>query len=149
LPAGFSFRIAVRTLLALRHAAEDFALQSRPHADAHRGRKLFERVWTPEKCDKGDGLGPLYHERSCVACHSQGGIGDAGPNSKNVDLVSVDIPERLREARGADGEFLPQPTHVAKELDALRERGSSRRSDSAERNHLSDGAASGNVSLMA
>jgi CxxC motif-containing protein (DUF1111 family) len=35
--------------------------------DADMGRSLFERRWT------GEGLGPLYNERSCAACHKNGG----------------------------------------------------------------------------
>jgi CxxC motif-containing protein (DUF1111 family) len=79
-------------------------------ADARhqRGRALFERVWAPthQQHPEADGLGPLYNERSCVACHSLGGMGGAGPASKNIDLLSPtirpgDVPqedfvERLR-----------------------------------------------------
>lgn len=35
--------------------------------DVSMGRSLFERRWT------GEGLGPLYNERSCAACHRDGG----------------------------------------------------------------------------
>src|SRR5829696_8792359 len=54
-----------------------------------RGRNLFLREWVPgERSDPGgDGLGPVYNESSCVACHSQGGVGGGGPASKNVDLI--------------------------------------------------------------
>ncbi len=56
-----------------------------------RGQELFERTWKAERRDdgNGDGLGPLFNERSCMACHLQGGIGGAGPLSKNVDVLSV------------------------------------------------------------
>jgi CxxC motif-containing protein (DUF1111 family) len=37
----------------------------------------------------GDGLGPLYNETSCVACHNLGAPGGAGPASKNVDIVTL------------------------------------------------------------
>jgi CxxC motif-containing protein (DUF1111 family) len=59
-----------------------------------RGQKLFERVWQPTHgADAAsDGLGPLFNERSCVACHSLGGIGGAGPNAKNVELLTALIP---------------------------------------------------------
>ena len=44
------------------------------------GRELFLREWKPNdpRCHGGDGLGPLYNEASCVACHSQGGTGGRG-----------------------------------------------------------------------
>jgi CxxC motif-containing protein (DUF1111 family) len=91
-------------------AADEGALPSQPKADAHRGRELFERVWTPEKTAKGDGLGPLFNERSCVACHSLGGVGGAGPNSKNVDLLTLVIPGRIKafmeRRRAAGGAFV-------------------------------------------
>jgi len=64
----------------------------RPHVDP--GRELFERVWEPKESDTGDGLGPLFNERSCVACHALGGVGGGGPNSKNVELLSVDLPKK-------------------------------------------------------
>ena len=37
----------------------------------------------------GDGLGPVFNDTSCVACHNQGGAGGGGPASKNVDVISV------------------------------------------------------------
>jgi CxxC motif-containing protein (DUF1111 family) len=62
-----------------------------------RGRQLFTRVWRPHdprcRVDKsipskpGDGLGPVFNDTSCVACHSQGGTGGAGPAEKNVQIV--------------------------------------------------------------
>ncbi len=45
------------------------------------GEELFEREWKPNdpRCHGGDGLGPMYNETSCVACHGQGSPGGAGP----------------------------------------------------------------------
>ena len=49
-------------------------------AMASAGSELFHHVWkagdslTPD----GDGLGPVFNERSCVACHNQGGSGGGG-----------------------------------------------------------------------
>ena len=67
------------------------------------GKELFTREWVKDdpRSVAGDGLGPLFNERSCVACHNQGGIGGAGDNSKNVDLVSHfrnDAPRSIDEA---------------------------------------------------
>ncbi len=54
------------------------------------GRELFHREWTPgdPRSRAGDGLGPVYNESSCVACHNLGGSGGGGPANKNVDLVT-------------------------------------------------------------
>ncbi len=62
-----------------------------------RGRELFTRVWRPldPRCRDddfasprfGDGLGPVFNDTSCVACHSLGGVGGAGPAEKNVQIL--------------------------------------------------------------
>jgi CxxC motif-containing protein (DUF1111 family) len=64
------------------------------------GRELFLREWVPgdSRSHGGDGLGPLYNETSCVACHSLGGPGGAGSASKNVDIVTL---VRGRAIRGS------------------------------------------------
>ena len=50
---------------------------------AHRacGRELFLREWLPmdPRSHGGDGLGPMYNDSSCVACHNLGGPGGGGP----------------------------------------------------------------------
>lgn len=55
------------------------------------GRKLFLRNWLKQgKVNKtGDGLGPMYNDVSCVACHKDGG---AAHNDKNVDILSLRRP---------------------------------------------------------
>lgn len=55
------------------------------------GKEIFAREWLPDdpRSHGGDGLGPVFNDSSCVACHNQGGVGGAGPASKNVDIVSV------------------------------------------------------------
>src|SRR5215467_4878316 len=43
-------------------------------AQFEEGKKIFQRVFTPE-----DGLGPLFNANSCAECHEQpvlGGVGD-------------------------------------------------------------------------
>lgn len=72
--------------------------KSVPPANAEKGRLLFERVWKiGENATKDDdGLGPMFNERSCVACHALGGVGGGGPNQKNVDLLTVVVPEALQ-----------------------------------------------------
>src|SRR5262249_62418418 len=43
-----------------------------------RGRELFEREWLPgdSRAHGGDGLGPVYNDRSCVACLNLGATRD-------------------------------------------------------------------------
>jgi CxxC motif-containing protein (DUF1111 family) len=55
------------------------------------GRELFHREWRPndDRSPAGDGLGPMFNESSCVACHNQGGSGGGGPSSQNVDILSA------------------------------------------------------------
>src|SRR5258707_14707664 len=55
------------------------------------GRELFSREWLPNdaRSHGGDGLGPVFNDSSCVACHNQGGIGGGGAASKNVDIVTA------------------------------------------------------------
>src|SRR5579883_1680185 len=63
------------------------------HTDAvlDRGAELFAREWLPgdPRSHGGDGLGPVYNETSCIACHHQGGVGGAGPVSTNVDILTA------------------------------------------------------------
>ena len=56
-----------------------------------RGEVLFAKEWVPNDplCHAGDGLGPVYNDTSCVACHGLGAPGGAGPESKNVVLVTA------------------------------------------------------------
>ncbi len=55
------------------------------------GREMFLREWLPNdpRSHGGDGLGPVFNESSCVACHNLGGPGGGGAASKNVDIVSM------------------------------------------------------------
>ncbi len=58
--------------------------------DTERGALLFAKEWASDDpmSHGGDGLGPIYNESSCVACHGLGAPGGAGPESKNVVLVT-------------------------------------------------------------
>ena len=62
-----------------------------------RGLELFNKEWQPddEASPKGDGLGPLFNAKSCVACHRQGGVGGGGPNERNAQLLTAVAPEKL------------------------------------------------------
>ncbi len=75
-------------------------------AEAVAGREIFMREWLPNdpRSHGGDGLGPVYNDSSCVACHNQGGAGGGGPASKNVNIVSatfnVPIQQMVRPRPG-------------------------------------------------
>lgn len=53
---------------------------------AQAGDNLFAHEWQPDDplTPQGDGLGPVFNARSCVACHRQGGAGGGGPLENNV-----------------------------------------------------------------
>ena len=55
------------------------------------GAEIFNREWMPNdpRGHGGDGLGPVFNDTSCVACHNSGGAGGAGPVSKNIDILSA------------------------------------------------------------
>ena len=80
------------------------------------GRELFLREWTPgdSRSHGGDGLGPVYNDTSCVACHNAGGAGGGGPKSKNVDIISA-IPARMPAAPSTS----EVPGFLSKALTAL------------------------------
>jgi CxxC motif-containing protein (DUF1111 family) len=71
--------------------------QGKTASRVEHGQQLFERVWQPghDAQANGDGLGPLFNERSCSACHHLGGIGGAGPNQNNVTILTAVVPENL------------------------------------------------------
>lgn len=58
------------------------------------GRELFLHEWTPNDplSAGGDGLGPMFNAVSCAACHNLGGLGGAGDNRHNVELLSASPP---------------------------------------------------------
>jgi CxxC motif-containing protein (DUF1111 family) len=78
------------TAVATEEAGAKKANQTAKTAKAD-GAELFNREWLPKdaRAGRGDGLGPVFNDTSCVACHNQGGVGGGGPASKNVDVISV------------------------------------------------------------
>ncbi len=54
------------------------------------GSELFVRQWVPgdRRSHGGDGLGPVYNDRSCAGCHHQGGTGGAGSADKNIEIIT-------------------------------------------------------------
>jgi len=69
---------------------DDDVVARSPQQLLAQGRALFEREWTPgvPSTRGGDGLGPVYNDTSCVACHNLGGTGGGGPQSKNVHFLN-------------------------------------------------------------
>jgi len=54
------------------------------------GRELFVRKWAAKDPQAhGDGLGPVFNADSCLACHSQGGVGGGGDAAHNVTAYEV------------------------------------------------------------
>ena len=55
------------------------------------GEMLFNHEWKPNDplANGGDGLGPVFNAKSCVACHFQGGVGGSGPVEFNVTTFTV------------------------------------------------------------
>lgn len=66
--------------------------------DTISGREIFLREWLPNdpRSHGGDGLGPVFNDSSCVACHNQGGPGGGGAASKNVNIVSATFNSPLQ-----------------------------------------------------
>ena len=59
---------------------------------AREGEELFTRQWEPGKPatdGAGDGLGPMFNDVSCVACHGEGGVGGSGGIEKNAVMLNL------------------------------------------------------------
>jgi CxxC motif-containing protein (DUF1111 family) len=65
------------------------------------GEDLFKHEWQPNDplCPDGDGLGPVFNARSCVACHNQGGVGVGGGSGANVTLFTAPPARKSRQRR--------------------------------------------------
>src|SRR5438445_2952874 len=61
------------------------------HSMAQVGRALFEHEWKPNDplANGGDGLGPVFNAKSCVACHMQNGTGGSGGVAQNVTTFAL------------------------------------------------------------
>ncbi|WP_406697514.1 di-heme oxidoredictase family protein [Singulisphaera sp. Ch08] len=82
-----------------------------PNVIVELGKQLFERKWIANdpRCHNGDGLGPVFNEASCVACHNLGGVGGAGSNARNVVIVAPITTGRL----GIEGTQAEQARRLA------------------------------------
>ncbi len=89
------FCLGSLSMIGVAYAKVHFAGPSPEQVAA--GRELFMHEWSvgDPLCGEGDGLGPVYNATSCVACHSQGGVGGGGGNESNVLAFEVD-PDRDR-----------------------------------------------------
>jgi CxxC motif-containing protein (DUF1111 family) len=64
-------------------------------ASVEAGATLFEHEWEPnDPLAKGDGLGPVFNAKSCVACHFQGGVGGGGSLEHNVVAFEIHPTKR-------------------------------------------------------
>jgi mono/diheme cytochrome c family protein len=82
--------LAVSFMIGLGASPAAGAKAARPDAVAL-GKEIFHREWLPgdRRGHGGDGLGPVYNDTSCIACHNSGGAGGGGPNSKNIEILSA------------------------------------------------------------
>lgn len=84
--------------LIVEALSPSIAADSVEGAEVTLGERIFQFNWAlpeewegPESLGKaGDGLGPMFNDVSCVACHNQGGSGGAGDNDRNAHLLSVE-----------------------------------------------------------
>jgi CxxC motif-containing protein (DUF1111 family) len=90
---------AMTPSFALAREGSDSSSGGKVQALARLGEELFNREWAPRdaRSPGGDGLGPLYNEKSCIACHHLGAAGGAGPSTKNIMILTVIADRRARE----------------------------------------------------
>jgi CxxC motif-containing protein (DUF1111 family) len=99
--AGMFSVVAAGTLWSVWPGVPVLREPSAPPQLKETGLELFRHEWEPndpQAC--GDGLGPVYNARSCVACHSQGGIGGAGDNAHNVTAFEAFPTKDRPEIKG-------------------------------------------------
>src|SRR5262245_59444469 len=57
---------------------------------AQAGDRLFNHQWTQnDELAGGDGIGPVFNAKSCVACHFQSGVGGSGSLMDNVTTFTI------------------------------------------------------------
>jgi CxxC motif-containing protein (DUF1111 family) len=79
------------------------------------GAELFQREWLPRDArSRGDGLGPVYNDTSCVACHNLGAPGGAGPANKNITLLSA-TPVQVMVSSQMEPAPQPSPPRIPPE----------------------------------
>jgi CxxC motif-containing protein (DUF1111 family) len=99
--AGMFSVVVVGTLWSVSPGVPVWREPSAPPELKQTGLELFRHEWEPNDPQAlGDGLGPVYNARSCVACHSQGGVGGAGDNSHNVTAFEAFPTQDRPEIKG-------------------------------------------------
>ena len=102
-------RISPLLLFACLFCSVDslFAQTATENDPVARGRELFLHQWTPGDplSPQGDGLGPMFNGKSCVECHSLGGVGGSGESKRNAQFLSF-LPESGRFTDDAIKSFL-------------------------------------------
>jgi len=70
-------------------------------AQAKAGGILFNHEWQPNDplSPNGDGLGPVFNAKSCVACHFQGGVGGSSGLDHNVTTYVIQPIDRNQVQR--------------------------------------------------
>lgn len=73
-----------------------------------RGRNVLNKVWViaPSEDALHDGLGPLFNQRSCIACHPANGRGHV-PETPDVPMVSALVRLSVRDR----GQIVPHPAY--------------------------------------
>jgi CxxC motif-containing protein (DUF1111 family) len=89
--------VALLALAPVGFRALTWKAPKRPAVDvdmAQAGETLFKHEWTPGDplAKGGDGLGPVFNENSCVACHNLGGPGGGGGRAFNVTTFAIRPP---------------------------------------------------------
>jgi CxxC motif-containing protein (DUF1111 family) len=87
------FACLLPLLCALPTQGEEPGLRAKAISEerlAH-GQELFARQWLPNdpRSQGGDGLGPVYNERSCLGCHHQGGPGGSAGAERNIEIITA------------------------------------------------------------
>jgi CxxC motif-containing protein (DUF1111 family) len=106
------------------------ALRQRPQTPtvdrdlASAGEILFSHEWQPNDplCAGGDGLGPVFNAKSCVACHHQSGPGGSGGLENNVTTFlfvahnGSDVRQGVLHAFATAPEYQETLAHVSRSL---------------------------------
>jgi CxxC motif-containing protein (DUF1111 family) len=120
--AGVGVFVAAIGFLAVGAAAADRDGPKSGEKVQAQGRELFEREWLPgdSRSHGGDGLGPVYNDSSCVACHNLGGSGGGGAASKNVDIITASpMAGAMFQSSQALGGARAEQSFLAKALGSL------------------------------
>ena len=83
--------ITILNAPAARGEGAGLAAKAASEETLARGEELFARQWLPNdpRSRGGDGLGPVYNERSCLGCHHQGGTGGSAGADRNIEIITA------------------------------------------------------------